>query len=1504
MINHHLRLHSVLVLFLLVFGFQITSDAQGLKKFSGDSTKFIGELNSLFQTLADNDQKSVEKVMVGFIQKWNSEQYTPFQKREIYSIGDQMLNKRLKPFPDFYNLIIALNLVKESHQPDDRFQEWLSIMKKLIGTKNSRAFITFLDSSIPLFEENLVYKSQSTRWKVTTTNFHFGMDSVPFITFGKTDLIAHSNDDSIYIMHTKGVYYPLTNKWNGSEGRVDWRRAGLDPAQVYATLNTYSIPMRFSKFVADSVEFFHKKYFSSSLLGRFTDKAQADISEQLASYPAFDSYDKHIGIPSIFKNIDFYGGFAMEGAKIVGTGSAEKSAMLILKRDEKEFLLITSRTFIIRPDRINASSATATIYYENDSIFHPNIQMKYMDEKKELTLTKDEQMRVFSPWYDTFHRIEIYCEQLAWTMGTPVIDFGMMRGPSQEGKAVFESSNYYTLARYDKLQGIDEFNPLAVIKDFCDKKKKRDFSIDELCTFMRRPQEQVEAQLINLSGRGLVVYDVVKKRAKVTQKLIDYVNAKNNKTDYDVIFFNSEVSRKSNAILTLDSFDLRIQGVRSIFLSDSQQVYIYPSKQEIILQKNRNFHFGGKVEAGLFDIYTKSGYFEYDKFKLTLPNVDSMGFYVASRTIDPKTGRPSLVKVKTYITELNGDLLIDKPNNKAGLKVFPEYPIFISKQDATVNWDRKAIQNGVYKKESFYYKVYPFTFKGVSRFPTDSLKFRGYLSSAGIFPDIEQPLNVRPDYSLGIDAKTDSAGYPIYGGKGRFYNRVEMSNEGFRGDGRLVYLNSVTKSNDFIFYPDSMKALAKQFDVTEVLAAVEYPAVHGDSVNQFWLPYQDSLAISNAKMSKGKEMAMYNDQAKFKGELVMSPRGITGEGTIKIKDAEMDSKKFQFKKKEFDANIANFRIKSYNLADLSISTKNYQTHFDFEKRKGEFKSNVGISKVEFPLNRYKCSMDRFDWLIDNEEIALYNETNQKSSAADTMSLANLINFDYPGSEFVSLHPLQDSLRFHAQRATYNLRTNVINAEDVKLIKVADAAIFPDSGKVVILKNAEMKQLNRAVVIADQQRKYHQFYNATVTIPSRQKYWAAGNYDYVDRLGTHYPIRFTKITVDTTGRSYAQGSIPDSSEFKLSPEFEYKGAVELTANEKNLTFNGGFRPLSDCFKYNRWWVKFTAKIDPNNIQLPLSKPLSDLNNEKLLVGMAYNIPETKVYPAFFSKKIGYSDTVLVAADGYLSYDEKIGHYKVNMPDSARKNGEIYNSLDLVNDQCLMHFDGKINLGMNAPQLKMEAFGGLNCFVIPDSINTRVALAFDFPFPEAASDKFAMEVQSVNLEGVPIPSSPYYQAMKIVMGQKEFDKQKSDLELLGKFKKFPAELTRSLFLADVKMRWDSVTQSWVSYGPIGIGNIADKQMNRYVNGIIEFTKKRNGDDFTIYLELTKNDWYFFNFRNNDLQTISSNLTYNDVITTQQKSGSEWKKFGDIYKNYKVVISTDRKKRDFLRKFETEE
>ena len=63
--------------------------------------------------------------------------------------------------------------------------------------------------------------------------------------------------------------------------------------------------------------------------------------------------------------------------------------------------------------------------------------------------------------------------------------------------------------------------------------------------------------------------------------------------------------------------------------------------------------------------------FVYDSFRLAFNNIDSLQFAVPSDLYD-NTGSPVDWAVNTVISDLVGTLSIDAPNNKSGLKDYPE----------------------------------------------------------------------------------------------------------------------------------------------------------------------------------------------------------------------------------------------------------------------------------------------------------------------------------------------------------------------------------------------------------------------------------------------------------------------------------------------------------------------------------------------------------------------------------------------------------------------------------------------------------------------------------------------------------------------------------------------------------------------------------------------------------------------------------------------------------------
>jgi hypothetical protein len=76
--------------------------------------------------------------------------------------------------------------------------------------------------------------------------------------------------------------------------------------------------------------------------------------------------------------------------------------------------------------------------------------------------------------------------------------------------------------------------------------------------------------------------------------------------------------------------------------------------------------------------------------------------------------------------------------------------------------------------------------------------------------------------------------------------------------------------------------------------------------------------------------------------------------------------------------------------------------------------------------------------------------------------------------------------------------------------------------------------------------------------------------------------------------------------------------------------------------------------------------------------------------------------------------------------------------------------------------------------------------------------------------------------------------------------PEELQKTFFFNQLNMTYNPKTESFVSDGQIGIGNIGKNQINRLVDGKVEFKNNRRSTDITVYLELTPSKWYIFSFK----------------------------------------------------------
>jgi hypothetical protein len=1263
---------------------------------------------------------------------------------------------------------------------------------------------------------------------------------------------------------------------------------------VYAKLSNYTIDTRIISYTADSVLLYHGGYFKKFLPGKLEDKPMVDVTPESATFPKFTMQKGTQVYINLFKDIEFFGGFNLQGSRVIGTPADDGYSRIEIKHDNVPFITIRSTEFAIRPDKFISARAAVTIHIDGDSIFHPGLQVRYNLMNNELVMSRGEEGLSQSPFFNSYHHLDMYNEAIYWKLNEEMMSFEDFKGIRTKSEALFESSDYFSAYRFDKMQGIDDINPAMLVSAYIRKRNTDRFYAEDYANWAKKPIEQIRVQLIKLANAGFLYYDTDHSFAVVLPRLNEYLAARSGVKDSDIIQFQSLVGKGSNAELDLKNKRLSIEGVRQVMLSDSQYVYVVPRDGKVVVTRNRDFSFKGRVHAGLFDFLANECTFQYDKFSLSIPQIDSAMMVVPAWNIDANGNRP-FVRVKNVLADMNGELFIDSPDSKSGRKMLHNFPLLISKDTSYIYFDRKDIVDGVYNRKNFFFMVDPFTMDSINSLPTADLKFDGKLVSAGIFPDLTETIRVQRDYSLGFNRILPSPGLPIYNGKGTFSDTLRLSNRGLRGSGQLTYLSAVTQSEDFLFAPDSTSARVKNFQLSKVEGENEFPDVKTNDAILKWTPGSDLMTVKN---SKNDSIRMFENKATLNGTLVVTPTGLKGTGQLMFEDAEVNSQAYSFKKESFQSDTSDFKILTDDHRFEALRVHIFKTAIDFSTRQGHFTASGKGALMEFPVIRYNCVVNAFDWLMDEKELQLVNKTSFSRDKYYQMSPAELIAFD-PGLEvYTSTDLKQDSLTFFALRSLYDLDSNLLEVQDARIVKVADAAIFPYDGKLSIGKDCYVKELKQAEILANRTTLFQKFYNADIKISSRKRYTAKGLYDYVPSVGDVTTLEMDNIGVNSKGETYAGTVITDSMNFMLNPYFRFKGKMRVDAAAKKINFEGGYKLIHDCYTLKYEWVELFASLDPKNIVIPVPAVPENTGNGKLRVSIYYSLTETTLKPGFFAKAENITDPDIFHADGFISYFPSLTEYRVCDTSKLRNPSITGNMLSLNTSRCMLSGEGKMELANNLGKVSMKSAGRIYYYSLLDSTALNVLSALDFFFSDDAMKILAEALNASSSKGLDVTGINYTRSLREFTGQQEADKILAELSLYGQYRKFPEVLDHTLVLTQLQMSWSKDLRSFISTGPIGVSNIGKISVNKQVKGYVEIGKRRSGDIINIYLEPDENLWYFFYYASGTMQVISSDKSFNDKLIglKEQQRVIKGEK-GES--NYQFIIGLADKKATFLRK-----
>jgi len=393
------------------------------------------------------------------------------------------------------------------------------------------------------------------------------------------------------------------------------------------------------------------------------------------------------------------------------------------------------------------------------------------------------------------------------------------------------------------------------------------------------------------------------------------------------------------------------------------------------------------------------------------------------------------------------------------------------------------------------------------------------------------------------------------------------------------------------------------------------------------------------------------------------------------------------------------------------------------------------------------------------------------------------------------------LDFRSLKARFDFKTKTLFCFDVEYIDVADARIYPEGRKVVIRRKAEMDPLENAEIVANYITKFHKFKNASVNISGKRAYQGSGEYEYIDVEGTVTTFTLKNIFLDNSFQTVAEGAIPSSAGFQLSPRFLYFGNFSIKAAEPTIGFSGSTRLVHDCEDFTKNWIVFKGQVNPKDVMIPIDdKMISDVG-KPLASGIAWNQDvdgNSKMYPVFLSETLSLDDKNLISATGFLQYNYEAQEYRISTKEKLLNRGEIGEYLALHTPSCGLNGDGRISLGLTTPGVDLAAVGVINYDPKKRETSMNVTIKVNMLFEESALEKLGEKIAIIPaLSGLSVDNlklqTTLEQAFNTWSNKAITDKFFSEYALRRSVKKMPDELISTMILTGVKLySIDSIPQ----------------------------------------------------------------------------------------------------------------
>ena len=1320
------------------------------------------------------------------------------------------------------------------------------------------------------------------------------------ISFKGASVALVAVGDSVLLENTAGDLMLKDGVLVGKGGKFSW--AIVDRADDFVTFGDYALTTQSPRIAADDVTLTYGAQAGALIKpvkGVFEYVPQKRTAGQPMTYPRFMSWQSDVSIPNLGPDIDYRGGLALSGAQMAGASASGQLATLIVKKDGKPTIKVSTPRFIFADSLITASVAQFTGYLATDSLTHPAVQFRFSKPLRTAWLSRiDRTTYGRVPFSDSYHKFYLQPEVVRWDVARQKVDFYQI-GAKREVPVRLESFDYFQPQRYANIANDFGFHPLQIAGNYISTKKTQTFLPEDLEQFAKLAPNTLTGPLNQMVLEGYVDRDANSGLMRLSRKGVLYILAYAKQRDYDNFqiqsLFSSSDSTK-NATIDLKDNILTVRGVTRFTISDSLKINGFPRDRMLRIGKGRSFTFNGQLKSGNFRYSGQNLAFDYDNFSMAMNKIDSITFV------------PQKLAAQGRTAEVGGDIKYEKPgtvffstaDNKSGRVTGKKTTQrLVMPEGMTVYFNQPNRGTTTYN-EKVYFKIPAIDNDSLGK---GDISFIGTFYSDGIMPPFKTELKTMPDNTLGFVHTPPSAGYPLYGAKSnvKFTGNLSMDKSGLRAES--VVLNHLTASfntQGILFMTDSLLASGATGEIREGLVGsatkpgaakagatpAYFPKVDISNFSLKWLPKVDSLVV----MTQKNNFNFYNATTQLEGSLVMRSTGLFGQGKLLRKDSEASSENIKFNKEGFLADNAQFKITSDKEAGKPILLGN-DIDVDFNQVKGLVNLAINTKKgqaiddtlgsiMEFPFAAYKTNINRAQWNMTAKTIAMRG--------------------DVKTSTFTATAEEQEGLTFNGAAALYDVEKMTLNISGVPRINSADARIYPDKGLVTVKRNGEMMAFKNARLELDTVSLHHKLKNGNIQILSRGRFAGDATYMFPTATGDTASIKMGSfelkevpvVTADagarptaktarrkevaktqTTYYTVARAEVDEADNLLLAPRMQYKGTVTMQAPEKDLALDGFLKPaLKKRTNLVSGWIPFKEKIE--TFKITVDDKLKNEGDQPLVAGIHYRTGSAGLYPSFLSPKEDTRDDDIFRATGVMRYDEKEKVFRI-VPKSTDNLDDIEGAFTFNDPKGIMTFKGKLNLFNAQPNEYLLASGSARINVDSSTYRLNTLLAFTFPVADALNTSIADKLVKTNLEeknDEPADDDLNRTSDKLLplIGQKAVDdyRAKSQNQHVSLALASP-KLNAALVLANADLRWSEKFNAFYSIGPLGVSNIQTTDINAQMDGFVEIRKTLNGDEVSIYVEASPDVWVFYDFKPSNtgagqLAIITSEQDLNDRIT----------------------------------------